>query len=962
MSQANPQHSGIRFKLLIFITLVMISLIPVAVLTVWVQHSAEQKEIDAVKDKHLIIAGSLSRAFQRYVSDVKSVFEYTSTALISGNLQPNTERLLNSLDISELCIVKGRGIYSNALNLGKKCTFKLDKTQFDKVSKQVNTVKAPVYLSNITMINSRPKFILGKRIAKDILVLGTLETGYVIRIQETVEFGNQGYSMVVDARGRVIAHPNSDWENIARDVSKISVVQQMISGETGISQFYSPAKKAEMIAAYTVVPEVGWGVMVPQSYAGLLAQAGDLRWAAILISVLGFTIAAVLAWIVARALAKPIESISRTAMEIASGNSQARVPDLFRLATREIQELAISFNRMVDRLSASHDDLQQHRDNLEVLVNERTVELRNEVVVREQIEAILQQQKERLDVTLNSIGDGVITTGDRNRVSFLNPAAEQLTGLNLKQVRGWGLDKVLNITDVKTGKALELLPKCKLDSISYACDGILHRVDQTTVDVQTNIAEITDSDDHVNGLVIIVRDVTETRKLSQQLSFEASHDALTGTLNRHAFEGYVVTAIAKVGEGDVTHCLGYLDLDQFKIVNDACGHAAGDELLCALTNVIQQCLRQDDTLARLGGDEFGIMFPDCSLEEALQLTECIRQEVKDFRFGYDDQVFHLGVSIGLVEISDSSSSLVDVFRAADSACYMAKARGRNSVQVYYPTDEDAVERSGEMRWVRRLQAALEEERFELHIQPIQAINKENAASHYEVLLRLRDEKNRLIFPGAFLPAAERYDLLPTIDRWVFSHAIEWLGENRQLLNGGRISINLTGVTICEESFLEFADQQFERFGHCAESMIIEITENSALNNLPAALRFICKLKAMGCQFALDDFGKGFSSLSSLKHLPVDYIKIDGGFVRDILVDTMDETIVKTINTIGQAMEKGVIAEFVESEEIFERLQSLHIDYGQGYYIARPCPLHEFTEQINQVKDLSGCEEEMVASN
>ena len=961
MSQANSQHSSIRFKLLIFITLVLISLIPVAVLTVWVQHSAEQKEIDAVKDKHLIIAGSLSRAFQRYVSDVKSVFEYTSTALISGNLQPNTERLLNSLDISELCIVKSRGIYSNALNLGKKCTFKLEKTQFEQISKQVNTVKAPVHLSNILMINSRPVFILGKRIADDIVVLGTLETGYVKRIQETVEFGNQGHSMVVDARGQVIAHPNADWEHIAKDVSKISVVQQMIAGETGISQFYSPAKKAEMIAAYTAVPEVGWGVMVPQPYAELLAQAGDLRWAAILISLLGFTIAAVLAWIVARALARPIESISHTAMEIASGNSQARVPDLFRLATREVQELAVSFNRMVDRLSASHDDLQQHRDNLEVLVNERTAELRNEVVVREQIEIILQQQKERLDVTLNSIGDGVITTDDRNRVSLLNPAAEQLTGLSLKQVRGWGLDKVLHITDVKSGESLDLLPNCKLDTNHY-CDGILHRSDQTTVDVQTNIAEIRDSDNHVNGLVIIVRDVTETRKLSQQLSFEATHDALTGTLNRHAFEGHVVTAIAKVGDSDVAHCLGYLDLDQFKIVNDACGHAAGDELLCALTHVIQQCLRQGDTLARLGGDEFGIMFLDCSLEEALQLTERVRQEVKDFRFGYDDQVFHLGVSIGVVEISDSNASLVDIFRAADSACYMAKARGRNSVQVYYPTDEDAVERSGEMRWVRRLQAALEEDRFELHIQPIQPINKDKSTSHYEILLRLRDEKNRLIFPGAFLPAAERYDLLPTIDRWVFSHAIEWLGENRQLLNGGRISINLTGVTICEESFLEFADQQFDRFGHCAKSMIIEITENSALNNLPAALRFIRKLKAMGCQFALDDFGKGFSSLSSLKHLPVDFIKIDGGFVRDILVDTMDETIVKTINAIGQAMDKGVIAEFVESEEIFDRLQSLHIDYGQGYYIARPCPLHEFTEQIKPAEDILVCDKGMIASN
>jgi len=961
MQQPPIQHAGIRFKLLIFIAVVMISLIPVAVLTVWVQHSTEQKEIEAVKDKHLLIADSLSRTFQRYVSDVKSVFEYTSTALISGNLQPNTERLLSSLDISELCLIRQNNNYSNALNLGKVCTFRLDKMQMAVVTRQLDTVKSPVYLSNILIIDGRPVFILGKRIGDDVLVLGTLNTGYIRESQKSIEFGTHGHAMVVDATGRVIAHPDSEWERLAKDTSTISAVQKIIAGETGISRFYSPAKNVEMIAAYTSVPGAGWGVMVPQPYAELLAQAREVRWAAILISVLGLTTAALLAWLVARALARPIESISQTASEIASGNSEARVPDMFRLATREVQELAISFNRMVDRLSASHDDLQQHRDNLEVLVNERTTELRNEVVIREQIEAILQVQKERLDVTLASIGDGVITTDRDNRVSFLNPAAEQLTGLSLKRVRGLNLDEVLDIGDTKSGKRLELLPNSKID-LNLSCDGILFRPDKSTVDVQTNIAEIRDQEDRVNGLVIIVRDVTETRKLSQQLSFEATHDALTGTMNRRAFENHVATAIAEVKGGNISHCLGYLDLDQFKIVNDACGHAAGDELLRALTHVIQKCLRPEDTLARLGGDEFGVMFVNCSLDDALHLSECIRQDIQDFRFGYDDQVFHLGVSIGVVEIGDTNDSLMDIFRAADSACYMAKARGRNSVQAYHPTDEDAVERSGEMRWVRRLQVALEDELFELHIQPIQSLQKDNPFSHFEILLRLRDEKGRLIFPGAFLPAAERYDLLPSIDRWVFSHAIEWLGENWQLLKGGRISINLTGVTICEESFLEFVDQQLEHFEHCAGSMIIEITENSALNNLPAALRFMSRLKAMGCQFALDDFGKGFSSLSSLKHLPVDFIKIDGGFVRDILVDSMDESIVKTINEIGHTMDKAVIAEFVESEEILNRLHELSIDYGQGYYIAKPCPLGEFTDKQGTHEIQDDRQKDLVANN
>lgn len=918
----------------------MISLVPLAVLTGWVQHTAEQREVKAVEDKHLIIAGSLSRAFQRYVKDVKSVFEHASLMLAAGSRPTMILPLLESMEISSLCMSANSHGLMNILDTASNCSFELESFQLAAIKSHVAQISAPVYLSNLSLINNRPVFLLAKRVDQDSVAIGILETSYVSRSQKSIQFGEKGHSMVVDASGRVVAHPNTEWERVAKDASAISLVQEMIAGKTGVNQFYSPALKADMIAGYTSVKGVGWGVMVPQPYSELIVQAGDVRWPALLVAVVGFAIAALLGWIVSRVLAKPVELISETAAEIANGNSKARVPNNFRSATLEVQELAVSFNRMIDRIVASHTELQQHRDNLEQVVSQRTLELRQQIQFRQQVEVVLQQQKDHLDITLASIGEGVIVSDIDGKIMFLNPVAENLTGWSMASADGKTLNEVLNIIDSFDGHPISLEP----DSVNSnpTIDGVLIRRDQSTVEIQKNIARIKDDQEKTSGLVIIVRDVTETRKLSRQLSYEASHDALTGIMNRRAFENLVESVIPLSKDDQIIYCLAYIDLDQFKIVNDACGHAAGDELLCALTQVIQQCIGDKQQLARLGGDEFGILFHHCPISKALEISEQIRQRVEEFRFVHSEQLFHVGVSIGVVEITAESGGLVDIFKAADSACYIAKGNGRNIVHAYHPADEVTVERSGEMQWVSRLKAAFEENRFELHFQPIKSFdNCHSDINHYEILLRLRDEQSRLIFPGTFLPAAARYDLLPTIDRWVFTQSIRWLGENKASLRGGRISINLSGVTLSESSFLEFTEQQFQLHGMSAESMIIEITENSALNNLTAAQNFMTRLKELGCQFALDDFGKGFSSFSSLKHLPVDYVKIDGGFVRDMLIDRMDEKIVRTINEISQSMGKKVIVEYVESEAIWDRLAHFGVDYGQGFAVARPAPLDQF---------------------
>ena len=915
-------HYRFKLKVLIFIIFTFISAIPVALLSYWVQKTALEQEIAAVEEKHLIIAQNLSRAFERYASDTKSIFSYISSNYDSVKHHYNLDSLLMSMGISELCIIHQSGMIKNALTAQTPCSISLSASNTDNLWQ---TAGNSTQISNLQRLNDRPIFFLSHIVDSQRLAIGTLETDYLVSLQKSIAFGERGHSMVVDAVGRVIAHPDPQWERISKDASKLSVVQKMMQGKTGVSTFYSPPMQADMIAGHTSVPDVGWGVMVPQPFNELRNHATHISWASLLIAIIGLSIAALLSWFCARALTQSLEEINKTTKAIAHGDESARVKDMSHYTAREVKDLAASFNQMVNQLSQSKQQLQQHKDSLEQTVHERTDEL--------------QQQKERLDITLASIGDGVITTDSQGRIVYLNPAAEKLSGWSLKEAKGRPLSEVLPIVDAQTTQAIALRAQSYPD-ISQTYDGLLVKRDGSTVDIQQSVAAIKSS---LGGQVIILRDVTETHKLSQQLSYEASHDSLTGLLNRRAFEERVNYAIDNIQSEQCVHSLCYLDLDQFKIINDTSGHAAGDQMLCAVAHILKASMRKADIVARLGGDEFGILLAQCSTRKAQKITENICQQIKDMRFAYDNQVFHVGVSIGIAEINSKNDTLIHIFKAADSACYMAKEQGRGRVHIYQPSGEAVLEKEGEIRWVNRLHRALEDDLFELYVQPIVSLNvDEDRPSHHEILLRMiNHESGQLINPDQFLPAAARYNLLPNIDQWVFSHATDWLCDNWQYLNGGRLSINISGATLSDATFLKFARKKLNQNKMNADSIIIEITENSALSNLPSALKFILAMKKIGCQFALDDFGKGFSSLSILKQLPIDYIKIDGSFVKDILNDPVDEAMVQTICTIGHTMGKKVVAEFVESEEIISRLQELNIDFAQGFAIAKPSPLSQF---------------------
>jgi diguanylate cyclase (GGDEF)-like protein/PAS domain S-box-containing protein len=434
-----------------------------------------------------------------------------------------------------------------------------------------------------------------------------------------------------------------------------------------------------------------------------------------------------------------------------------------------------------------------------------------------------------------------------------------------------------------------------------------------------------------------VEDITEARALSQQLRFQAAHDALTGLVNRREFENRLERAATSAEDGRSEHAVCYLDLDQFKIINDTCGHVAGDELLKRLGRVLAQQMRTQDTLARLGGDEFGVLLEDCSMHLAERVANALRRTIEDFRFVWEKQVFGIGVSIGVVPIQGPGQTVSSILSAADAACYAAKDHGRNRIHVYDDADVELARRHGEMRWVTRIQTALEESRFELARQPIVPLSASaDPDSHYELLLRMRDENGDIVLPDAFLPAAERYNLSVKLDRWVVREAFRLLTQDQSHLDKLFLcSINLSGVSLADEDFLIFVTTEFASTGLPPGKVCFEITETAAIANLSGAMRFIEVLRRIGCRFALDDFGSGLSSFAYLKSLPVDFLKIDGVFVKDIVEDPIDRELVRSINEIGHVMGKRTIAEFVESGEILSALAEIGVDYAQGFALGKP---------------------------
>ncbi len=569
----------------------------------------------------------------------------------------------------------------------------------------------------------------------------------------------------------------------------------------------------------------------------------------------------------------------------------------------------------------------------------RLVGVETDITEQKVYEEALFREKESAQITLQSIGDGVVTTDASCNIEYMNPVAEELTGWSVDDATGCSIDEVFRGFHEETCEPLEnplAVAIRRNRAIKSVRPTLLIRRDGNELYIESTASPIRNDCGDVSGGALVFHDVSEARELNRRLSYHASHDILTGLVNRREFENCLERALKSAKARETSYALCYLDLDQFKIINDSYGHNAGDALLSQLGALLKSKIRWRDTLARLGGDEFGLLLESCTLEDAMNTAEMLRAAIREFKFSWDERSLSLGVSIGVVPITAENQDVATLLTAADSAAQAAKEAGRNRVYSYQEHDIDLMRRRREMQWAARINNALEDSRFELFRQTIQPLQKAEFGAHYELLLRMRDENGALVSPDLFIVAAERYGITPNIDRWVVEHVFRWLvseADERERLM--MCSINLSGQSLTDDGFLPFVIQQFQRSGIDAEKICFEITETAAIASYAQASRFINALKELGCKFALDDFGTGLSSFGYLKHFPVDYLKIDGSFVKEILHDPIDREMVRSINEIGHLTGKQTIAEFAENSEIITMLKGMGIDYAQGYGVSEP---------------------------
>ncbi len=563
---------------------------------------------------------------------------------------------------------------------------------------------------------------------------------------------------------------------------------------------------------------------------------------------------------------------------------------------------------------------------------------------RKSLEVSLSRSKRQAQYTLESISEGVITTNNDGHIDYMNLAAETLIGTNRDDAAGHRVGELFTLVDDADRRPLgDPVERCLAmrrrvnmgrRAVMVSADG------EHEHSVEITASPVRGPGNSISGTVVVFHDVSELRGLTRKMSYQATHDPLTGLVNRREFERCLDEAMDSAHAEEAVHMLFYMDLDRFKAVNDTCGHLAGDNMLREVAALIKNEVRDSDYVGRLGGDEFGALLIGCPIEKARQIASDICNAVSDYRFVWKDKIFNIGVSIGLVEISHASGTLQDVMSAADSACYMAKQRGRGKVHIYSARDEAVARERGDIQWLRQLQTALHEDGFELAVQPIIAMSSAaDSGPSVEVLIRLTDERGQTTNSAEFLRPAERYQMMPQIDRWVINSSLAAIASGEIKLSARRsCAINLSSQTLGDEAFLGFVVDSLDRSGVAPSSICFEVTEGAILSNVQHAQRFIEVLHGIGCEFSLDDFGSGLGSFSSLKHLPIDYLKIDGTYTRNLQTDLVNQEMVSAMINLARTMQFRVVAEQVEHQEDFDWLRNIGVDFVQGNFIEAPARL------------------------
>ena len=635
----------------------------------------------------------------------------------------------------------------------------------------------------------------------------------------------------------------------------------------------------------------------------------DLLRRNIAIHLLGMLISfALIALLLNRTVLSRIESLKVGSEKLADGNYDTQIE---LSGNDELTSMGHAFNLMSQTIHTREQELTKLNDLMRML--------------------------------LESTGEGIFGVDKSGTCTFVNHAAQEIFGYSLAELKGQSMHQLTHHSH-KDGsyfpqEECSIYKAFRNGTSSCVENEVFWRKDGSNFPVQYSAYPIRDDKQRITGSVTIFRDVTESQAMTRKVNYLASHDSLTSLLNRYSFEQHLTFALKSAQHEGIKHVVCYLDLDQFKVINDTCGHLAGDEMLKLISQLLKDSVRSNDTLARLGGDEFGLLLENCPIEHAREISLQICKSIKDFRFVWEEKIFSVSCSIGLSAISEETLSVQNIMSIIDAACYIAKNKGRNQVHISSGNDNETAKHQSEMQWVSEIQKALEENRFVLYQQtilPSDPLSQEN--QHFEILLRMRDSQDNIIPPGAFLPAAEHYGLMADLDRWVIRSTFKWLiSQIKQHKKIDFCSINLSGQSIGDKGLYQFIMEQQKEFQINPKIICFEVTESAAVMQLSDAVNFIQQLREHGFLFALDDFGTGMSSFEYLKNLPVDFLKIDGSFVKDIVDDPIDRAMVKSINEIGHIMGLQTIAEYVENKAIQDELIHMEVDYLQGYGIAKPEP-------------------------
>ena len=723
----------------------------------------------------------------------------------------------------------------------------------------------------------------------------------VIGIEEVVlsqsGFPGLRYAMFLNTDGHVLGH--TELENvgfyiddpISRRLLNLEIETQILVNQSNLIDIAVPMFFAEK--------HIGWA-RVGISREGIIDNLTAVTRNGLYYTLFAIMVGLLFAWVMSRGLTIDIRRLGEMMYQVQQGQRHIN----FKLKRKD------ELGRLSGDISSTIETLGRAESNLNT-------------------------QYERSRVTLRSIGDGVITTYADGSIEYINPVAERLTGWKSQEAMGKMLPEVFPITNELTGEIIENPVDKVLSSnlvVALANHTILQHRNGSKLSIEDSAAPIHDDNKNIMGVVLVFHDATDERALHEKMAYQASHDALTGLWNRTAFEQKLGELQSDSDHNSSTHALLYIDLDQFKVVNDTAGHIAGDELLRQVSLELSSIVRGSDMLARLGGDEFGVLLHHCDEDHAAYVSEKIRQVIEEYGFSWEDNRYKIGTSIGIAMITINTRSH-EVLSNADIACYAAKDQGRNRVHIYNLDDAYLSERVGEMHWISTINDALKNEKFVLYYQNIHPIMTRANTEYREILVRLLDDEGEIILPNAFIPSAERYELMASIDTFVLDKACEWLSQQPE--NEYRLSVNLSGSSLGNKQFLSDIEEKFKTSPQLAKNICLEITETSAISNLRSAISFMERLNSLGVKFSLDDFGSGLSSFAYLKNMPVSTLKIDGCFVRDMTNDPIDAAMVQAIAQVSQKLGLNTVAEFVEDEATLNLLAEYGVNFAQGYHIHKP---------------------------